>query len=43
MKEVLFFILFIIVLFLGMGLMGAFDNDEDNPFKNNKNQLQIKK
>lgn len=34
MKEVLFFI---IVLFLGMGLMGAFDNDEDNPFKNNKN------
>jgi len=27
-------VMFIIVLIFTLGLFGAFDNDEDNPFKN---------
>ena len=34
MKEVLFYVLgFIFILFISLGLFGAFDKDKDNPFK----------
>jgi len=37
MKELIIYgIGFIVVLIITFGLFGVFDNDEDNPFRNNK-------